>query len=131
FRFEKHERPILSSRGIAEQAYTWEQEIKKQRDGRTDLTDLALRPPVFAPYQDVLRIKQSFCPGVIWPERRPNELRFMQPPATVQSSIEIEKSVEAMVNEYFGLFGAEVDPILKQLRQQELADDFIMELKRP
>ena len=128
---EKHERPILSSRGIAEVAYTWEQEIKKQRDGRTDMTDLSLRPPLFAPYDQVMKIKASFAPGVIWPLARGKEIKFMDSQPYNNSSIEIEKSVTAMVDEYFGLFGQSVDPTLKQLRQQEVADDFLFELKRP
>ena len=43
-RNEYHERAILTSRGIPEIAYTWEAEIKAQRDGRTDRTDLSSSP---------------------------------------------------------------------------------------
>src|SRR6185295_6926788 len=70
FRREFHQRPILSSRGIPEVAYTWECEIKDQRDGRTDMVALALRPPLMAPYNDILRLKQEFSPGAAIPERR-------------------------------------------------------------
>lgn len=130
-RFETHERPILSSRGIAEQAYTWEYEIKTQRDGRTDFTALKLRPPMFSDYRDVLKIKQSFCPGVIFPTSHGKEPNFMQLPQYDQSSVQIEQSVMQMVDEYFGLFGAEVDPSLKQMRQQEEADKVLIEVVPP
>lgn len=128
-RFERRFRPILSSKGIAEYAYTWQNEIKAQRDGRTDRTALTLRPPMLAPYQDVLKIKAAFSPGVIWPERRAGDMRWMQPPQYDPGSIEIEKTVNAAIDEHFGIFGATVDPILKQQRAVELGDDLLMEFK--
>lgn len=129
-RNEYHERAILSSRGIPEIAYTWENEIKAQRDGRTDRTDLSLRPPLLAPYQDVQRLKQQFEPGVILPERRENSMRFFQVNSYDNGSVEIENAVKQDIAEFFGLFGgAEVDPALKQQRQMELADSVLEEIK--
>src|SRR4030095_9485400 len=127
-RFEKHERPILSSRGIAEIAYTWEQELKTQRDGRANRTELELRPPMLAPYQDVLRLKKEFAPGVIMPERHPGNFRWMDVPPLPAGSIEIEKTITQKIDRYFGLFG-DVDPQLKQLRQQEAGDAVLKEFK--
>lgn len=129
FRFEYHDRPLISSRGISEIAYTWQNEIKKQRDGRTDRVDLTLRPPMLAHYRDVLKIKSSFQPGVIWPEQRSGENRWMPPPQYDPGSIEIEKTTLMAMNEHFGLFGNEVDPTLKQQRLQERADDMLIHMK--
>lgn len=129
FRFERRDRPILSSKGIAEYAYTWQNEIKKQRDGRTDRVDLVLRPPMRAPYHDVLKMKASFNPGIIYSERRAGDIGWMQPPQYDPGSIEIEKTIMAAINEHFGLFGAEVDPILKQQRTAQFAEDFLIEMK--
>lgn len=128
-RFEKHERPILSSRGICELAYTWEQEMKTQRDGRANRTELELRPPLFAPYQDVLRVKREFEPGIVFAERRPGNFRWMDVPPMPMGSIEIEKATMDKVDRYFGLFGLNVDPAKKQLRQQEAGDMLLKELK--
>lgn len=128
-RFEHLDRPLLSSRGIAEIGYTWQNEIKKQRDGRTDRVDLTLRPPMFAHYQDVLKMKADFQPGIIVPERRDSSTRFMPPPQYDPGSIEIEKTTMAAISEHFGLFGLTVDPILKQQRMQQFADDVLIELK--
>jgi hypothetical protein len=128
-RNEYHERPILTSRGIPEIAYTWENEIKAQRDGRTDRTDLSLRPPLLAPYQDVQRIKAQFEPGVIYPERREGSMRFMPINDVDSSSVQIENAVKLDIAEFFGLFGAELDPALKQQRQMELADAVLEEVK--
>src|SRR5262249_35183272 len=104
-RFEKHERPILSSRGIAELAYCWEQELKTQRDGRANRTELELRPPMLAPYQDVLRLKKEFAPGIVIGERHPGNFRWMEVPPMPLGSIEIEKTITQKIDRYFGLFG--------------------------
>lgn len=128
-RFEHHDRPILSSRGIAEIAYTWQNEIKAQRDGRTDRVALTLRPPMRANYKNVLKIKQAFSPGVIYPETRKDDMGFMPAPQWDPGSIEIEKTLTAAINEHFGLFGIEVDPVLKQQRIQQFADDILIEWK--
>lgn len=128
-RQEYHERPILTSRGIPEIAYTWEMELKAQRDAQTDRAELALKPPILAPYQDVLRIKQGFSPAAILPERRAGDFRFMQPPQYDAGSIQVQGAINQEIEEFFALFGANVDPGLKQIRQQQLADDILTELK--
>ncbi len=128
-RREIESRPILSSRGIPEIAYTWEQEIKKQRDARTDRADLALRPPLITTYDKLLKTKQLFAPGSIWPMRRSDEGKWFLPPPWDNGSIEIERTVEAMVREYFGIFGNDLDPSLKQMRQEEFVDDTLAELR--
>jgi hypothetical protein len=128
-RREFHQRPILTSRGIPEIAYTWEGEIKEQRDGRTDMVALALRPPLMAPYNDILRLKQEFSPGAAIPERRAGDVRFFNVPQYQSGSIEVENAVKLDVEEFFGLFGNELDPVLKQRRQQELADSVIEQFK--
>ena len=59
-RFEINDRPILSSRGIAEIAYTWEQELKSQYDAQSDRTALTLRPPLLTTYDQVQKMKETF-----------------------------------------------------------------------
>jgi hypothetical protein len=128
-RFEYHDRPILSSRGIAEIAYTWQNEIKAQRDGRTDRVALSLKPVMFADYKDVLRLQQSYMPGAVLGERRGDSFRKDPPPQYDPGSTEIEATTIRAINEHFGLFGNEVDPALKQQRQQERADNVLIEMK--
>lgn len=130
-RNEYHERPILTSRGIPEIAYTWEMELKAQRDGQTDRSDLQLRPPLLAPYQDVNRIKAQFEPGVIFPERREGSMRFMPITSQDDGSVKISAAIKLDIEEFMGLFGMELDPILKQQRQMELADAVLEEFKPP
>lgn len=128
-RFEYDDRPILSSRGIAEIAYTWEQELKSQFDAQSDRTALTLRPPLMTSYDQVQKLKEQMQPGVIFPMRRFDEAQFMKMPPWDQVSILVVQEVEKRINEHFGIFGAEVDPDLKKLRREEVVDNTLIELK--
>ena len=128
FRNEHHDRAIVTSRGDAEIAYTWEQEIKKQRDARSDRTDLALKPPLLTTYEELIKMKSQFMPETIIPMRRFDDAKWFPAPPYDQGSIEIEKTVLATIDRFYGLFG-DVDPALKQQRQQQLADGVLMEMK--
>jgi hypothetical protein len=130
-RFEIEDRPILASRGIAEIAYTWEQELKAQYDAQSDRTALTLRPPLLTTYDQVQKMKESIQPGVVIPMRKFDEAEWMRMPPWDQVSIMIIQEVEKRVDDHFGIFGAEVDPDLKKLRREELVDDILLELKGP
>ena len=56
-------------------------------------------------------------------------MRFFSVPPYDQGSVEIERAVKQDIAEFFGLFGPEIDPNLKQQRQMELADVVLEELK--
>jgi hypothetical protein len=128
-RFEIEDRPILSSRGIAEIAYSWENELKAQYDAQSDRTALSLRPPLITSYDQVQKLKESMQPGVVFPMRKFDEAQFMRLPPWDQVSILVVQEVEKRVNGHFAIFGAEVDPDLKKLRREELVDDVLLELK--
>ena len=128
-RFEIDERPILSSRGIAEIAYTWEAELKTQYDAQADRTALGLRPILITTYEQVLKMKANMQPGAIIPMRKFDEAQWMKPPPWDQVSILIVQEVEKRIREHFGIFGVDVDPDLKKLRQEEFVDDTLLELK--
>jgi hypothetical protein len=128
-RFEIDDRPILSSRGIAEIAYTWEQELKAQYDAQSDRTALSLRPPLMTTYDQVQKMKESLQPGLVFPMRRFDEAEFMKLPPWDQVSILVIQEVEKRVRDHFGIFGIDVDPDLKKLRREELVGDFVLEWK--
>jgi hypothetical protein len=130
-RFEIEDRPILSSRGIAEIAYTWEQELKAQYDAQSDRTSLTLRPPLLTTYDQVQKMKESISPGVVIPMRKFDEAQWLKMPPWDQVSILIIQEVEQRVREHFGLFGNDVDADLKKLRREEFVDDILIELKQP
>lgn len=128
-RFELDDRPILSSRGIAEIAYTWEQELKAQYDAQSDRTALSLRPPLMTTYDQVQKMKESIQPGLVFPMRKFDEAEFMKLPPWDQVSILVIQEVEKRVRDHFAIFGNDVDPDLKKLRREEIVGDFILEWK--
>lgn len=127
-RFEIEDRPILSSRGIAEIAYTWEQELKTQYDAQSDRTHLSLRPPLMTTYDQVQKMKENVQPGVIFPMRRFDEYQFMQLPPWDQVSILVIQEVEKRIKDHFAIFGIE-DVDLMKLRREEFVDDILEEWK--
>jgi hypothetical protein len=129
FRFEIEDRPILSSRGIPEIAYTWEQELKAAYDAMSDHNALAVRPPLITSYDQVQKMKENIQPGAIIPMRKFDEAQWMRPAALDQSSVLIIQAVEQRIREHFGIFGKDLDPALMKLRQEEVADDFLLEMK--
>jgi hypothetical protein len=129
FRFEIEDRPILSSRGIPEIAYTWEQELKAQYDALSDHTALALRPPLITTYDQVQKMKENIQPAAVIPMRKFDEAQWMKPAPLDQASALIIQTVEERIREHFGIFGVGLDPALMKLRQEEVSDDFLLEIK--
>lgn len=129
-RRETEHRPILSSRGIPEIAYTWEQSIKRQLDGQSDRADYAMRPAIFTTaYSEMLKVKAAMQPGAIIPMQRFGTLEKDKPPMWDPSSVMVIDRVERLVEEHFALFGPNIDPSLKKLRQEEFVDDTLAEYK--
>jgi hypothetical protein len=129
-RFEIEDRPILSSRGIAEIAYTWETELKAQYDAQVDRTALSLRPPLITTYDQVLKLKEQMQPGVIFPMRKFDDAQFMKLPQPSQAEMLVVQEIEKRVRDHFGIFGSE-DPELMKVRREEFVDDVLAELKVP
>jgi hypothetical protein len=127
-RFEYDERPILSSRGIPEIAYTWEQELKAQYDAQSDRTAIELRPPLITTYDQVQKIKEALQPAAIIPMRKFDEAQFMRMAPASQVSVGIIQAVEQRIADHFAIAG-NVDPQIKQLRTEEFTDDILIELK--
>lgn len=126
-RMEHTDAPIYSSEGIPEKAYTWEQEIKVQCDGRTDLTALELGPPLIVPKARQKTLGGYPLPRSVLGVDRGSDYQFMQLPPASLRSIEIERGVEARAREFFPLFGADLDPELKQAYREELIIDLLGE----
>lgn len=128
-RFEIAERPIISSRGIAEIAYTWEQEEKRLADAIIDRTDVSLSPPMVTTYDQLLKMKMAYQPKAIIPMRKFDEAQFMKPPPFDPVAAMIIEKVEARVREHFGIYGNDLDPQFKGMRSEEIVDDFLAEFK--
>lgn len=127
-RFEQLERPLLSSRGIPEICYTWEQEEKAQADGITDRTGLVLQPPLIVPKDRQNAVAGQMRPGAVLGVTRPNEFQWMKLPQFDNTPILVQERVDTRIQNYFGWFGAKVDPDLKQVRRQRTAKRHLNQL---
>jgi hypothetical protein len=128
-RHEKEERGILSSQGIAELAYTWEQEEKIQADGLADRTAIAHRPPLIVPYSKVHAIQGSPLPGAVLGVTRPQEIQWMPIPPGDDTPVQVLQAIARRVERFFPLFGAELDPDLKNMYRQEVVDGPLQEIE--
>lgn len=127
--FERRARSLLESRGIPEIAYTWENEIKTQADGLADRTSLVNSPIMIVPHNRVAAMAgQQRLPGSVLGVTRKGEVDWQPLPPSDGTPVEVIQMVEVRVARFFGLFGPELDPELKQMRRQRLGAEVCGEL---
>ena len=128
FARERVSRCLLEARGVPELLESQQQEIKTQRDYRSDRAAVSVLPPVRVPANRG-KLNLIFGPGAQVPERRPNEFGWMDPPRFDSGTIEIEAATRRDVDEYFGRFSANVPGPLTMLMQQTLVDRWLRSCK--
>jgi hypothetical protein len=125
---ERSTRPLLESRGVPELVQTAQEEIKIQRDYRADRASISILPPVRVPANRG-KFDLVMGPGVQIPERRPNEIGWMDPPRPDAGSIEVENATRFDVNNYFGRMAEGVPPQMSMLHTQEMVDSWLLDMK--
>jgi hypothetical protein len=121
-------RVILESRGVPTVTYTMENEIKVQRDARTDRTSISVLPPLLVPPSRGAT-NLTFGPGTKWPQRRGEEISWLPIPPADNSSIEVEKAAQATFDTYVGRMTQLCPPQIAQLHQQDLIDGWLIEMR--
>lgn len=128
FRRETSVRALIESRGVADIAQTGQEEIKIQRDARTDRTSISTIPPLVKPAS---RGKTSFKlgPACEVTEIRQGEIRFLELPPMPEETIQVEEAIRADLDNYFGKSNKElVDPNKVLRKQQRLGDKWLSEV---
>jgi hypothetical protein len=125
---ERATRPLLESRGIPELVQTAQEEIKIQRDFRSDRASISILPPVKVPANRG-KFDLVLGPGMQIPERRPGEIEWMNPPRPDMGSIEVEAATRADVDNYFGRISDAVPQQRYMLHTQELIDSWLIDMK--
>lgn len=121
-------RAMSESRSVSEVGRSAQDVMKGQTDARTDYTSIATIPPVIVP-PNRGKTRLEFGPGVQHTERRPNEIRWMQPPqGNLTASVEVERSAQERLDRYFGRFSPTVSPVLSQLLQGHMVNKFLTEV---
>ena len=124
---ERTTRPLIESRGVPELLSTHQQEIKTQRDYRSDRASLTILPPLKVPANRG-KLDIVLGPAKQLPERRPGEFSWMAPPVQDNATIEIEAATRRDVDEYFGIPRPDMAPQRALLAQQDLVDTWLADL---
>lgn len=123
---EEEERPIMESRGVPEIVLTWQGETKQVRDYHADRMSLDVLPPLMTPKNQAGQVAMG--PAQQIERRRSGDYEFLAIPPMSQTSLLFSKEVEREINEYFGRFSPDADPIMIQAARQELVTDALTDL---
>lgn len=115
-------RRLLDAVGIVEEAYTDEQDIKRQQDGLSDRTSIVHRPPMIVPQNKVAAVKGSYRPGAILGVGRAKVDWGPLPPID-STPVQVMEAVMMRLENRYPLFGNDLDPAKKQLYREEVSGD--------
>jgi hypothetical protein len=116
-------KPLLSSIGIAEEAYTDELDIKKQQDGLNDRTDLIHQPPMIVPTLRAQAISGNYGPRAVMTAMRPEGVIWPPLPPMDQTPVIVMQMVQQRLDRRYPITGGEVDPEIKALHRQQLTEE--------
>lgn len=120
---EKDERLLLASRGLPEIVKTPQQAIKAQWDSRTDAASLTTVPPWVGPPE----LKGTkIRPGVYIEAWRTGSVEPFKLPSPDGRSVEIERTVRASVDRFYGRMSDNVPESLSMLMGQSDMNWFLM-----
>jgi hypothetical protein len=122
-------RPLLSSIGIAEEAYTDELYIKRQQDGLNDRTELIHQPPMIVPTLRAQATASTYGPRSVMTAMRPESVVFPPLPPMDQTPLLVMQMVDERLNRRYAIIGGAVDPEIKALRRQQLTSEVLSELE--
>tara|TARA_R100000234_G_scaffold120103_1_gene105455 strand:- start:4955 stop:7030 length:2076 start_codon:yes stop_codon:yes gene_type:complete len=114
-RREHLSRRLDDSRGYGEVASTWQTQIKREFDGRTDRSYLSTMPPLMHP---VGRAPSKWGPGVMVPRLRPDDYQYADMPRGDAGSKEVEMTIQQMADRYFGRPVGNENVFYARMRQQ-------------
>ena len=124
WRSELIHRQITESRGVPEVCATWQHEVKAQRDSIFDYTSLATLPPIEVPKTRGGNLKIG--PAIQIPVLRRGEIGFLAPPAREPGvAFQLIAAIEAQTDRYFGRPTEKVPPVITQMRQQRLINNWL------
>jgi hypothetical protein len=129
FRRTYHFRPMLSSVGIADESYTDERDIKIQQDGLNNRTDLIHSPPMIVPTLRAQATKNAYGPKAVMTATRPNEVNWAPLPPMDETPIYVMQNVQARLDRRYPITGGSVDPEIKAVHRQQLADQCLGEIE--
>ena len=121
---------LLTSRGVGEVAFTYQNEVKTQRDMRGANASMLIKPPVLVPLnRDGGRL--DLRPGIQIPYRSNagmGSISTLPVGGDPRSSQEVEMTTVDALNSYF-VRGPKIDPEIKLAYRQMLSSDFLASVR--
>lgn len=128
-RFETKHRALLSSRGIPEIVYPWQNEEKTQLDGLADWSELQKRPPMIVRRGTEAQYRGQPLPGrilgIMKAGDKPNFMPIADPGATSDKALRL---IMDRIDRHFPLFGPNVDVDLKQAYRRRVGSRMLNQL---
>jgi hypothetical protein len=122
-------RPLLSSIGIAEEAYTDELDMKRQQDGLNNHTDVVHNPPMILPTLRAQAHAQAYGPRAVMTAMRPESVVWQPLPPMDQTPVLVMQFVQQRLDRRYPITGGEVDPEIKALHRQQVTSDILGEFE--
>ncbi len=122
-------RPLLTSIGIAEEAYTDELDIKRQQDGLNDRTELIHQPPMIVPTLRAQATENAYGPRSVMTAMRPESVVFPPLPPMDQTPVIVMQMVQERLDRRYAIIGGNIDPEIKALRRQQITNEVLGELE--
>lgn len=123
YKREHYGRRLTASRGVAEVAFTWQNELKTQRDMLADRAAIEINPTLRVPK----RMGQQYRTGPgIQIQARDGEVGSLDPvKGSPQLAFELMRVLEKQSADYFNLMHPDVLPVKWQMGLQIAADRFL------
>lgn len=122
-------RPLLTSIGIADESYTDEMDMKRQQDGINDLSDLRTQPPMIVPTLRAQATKNAYGPRAVMTAMQPNQVSWAPLPPYDQMPVLVMQQIEARLDRRYAIIGGAIDPEIKAVRRQQLAQQCLGEIE--
>lgn len=127
FVLERRSRCVDDSRGYGERAHTWQQQIKRQWDARTDRADVATLPPSYHPPGEE---PDAWGPGVQVATIQSERFGYFETPKNDPGSMDVEMTVRQFADEYFGRRPEKANTAESAAVREELARGWFQGWKR-
>ena len=119
---------LLDSRGVPELVATEQWALKLLSDAFNDNVSLGTVPPIKVPRRRT-KLALVIGPLKIIKEDRPGDVSWMEPPPMPQGNEVQQQAIMQRINEYWGRISPNVAPLLTQLHQSGMVQQFLASLK--
>lgn len=124
YKAENHDRRHNQSRGVPQVVFTWQNEIKTQRDALSDRASLDVLPPIKVNKR--LGQLRAMGPAVQIPVYNDSDVKFEGVNGgDTKGALDLIALIEKQADDYYGRPNPNTPPAIYMTRQQAMADDWL------